>query len=1016
MKGFRRVLLIVANAGSGKTHSLVTRVLELMALGEAPERVMALTFTRKAAAEFVQKLFARLAGAAAEPAELERLRRDLGRPELSAADCLRWTRCLIAAMPRLAMGTMDQFFGRIARAFPFELGLGRDWELMDEAAQEERRLQALEALFAAAAESPDGLAELVELMRQEGRNRAAQSALRVVADAAARLQQSFLETPAGVVWGDPRTIWPGGCAILEAGAIGPMADDLAMAIDETNPDLGESAREKLALWLDLARRHRPPGRMEAELERFVAEKLAGGKTDPKTGLVYVPVGHGGVNRLYLRGRLPAAREALRLALLKPELEAKLASARALYALLARFETAYDAGVRATGALTFADIARLLAGGEEAAWRRELDYRLDGRHDHWLLDEFQDTSRLQWGILRPLADEIIQDDSGRRSFFYVGDTKQAIYGWRGGDARLFWDVRDHYNRGPQEVVERDELETSHRSSRAIVRAVEAALQPGFLEAAAGDLRFPGATLEAWSRAWVPHRPREDAPEGFVRFELVETGEDDETKEAALDRAVADIIREADPIGRGLECAVLVRTNEALGRCTNALKAAGIPVAAEGRTNPCLDTDPARALYSLCRFVAVPADALALAHVQASPLRVLTGDDPAAFRGRALRAAVSGGFAEAVGEWVERLDEAGVETGAAAGAYLAAAADFDLRRPTAGGWDGFLRFLEARAVEESETPGAVRVMTIHTAKGLGVDMVILPELGGKAMTDLRDGAGIMLRRGPDGHVCWGMSLPRRDFCEADPVLAAAREDERARQSYEALCVLYVAMTRAKKALYCLAPAGGNLRNAARLLATALPTAGGRFEDGDARWFAAHPQVGEAPAGRDVRPLPPPPAGERVTASLRFALSGDAAARRAGTEIHAVLAGIGWLDDPSSAVPGDGEAAAVVRKFLDTAAAREIFRRPADPVLLWRERAFDVLLDGSHVSGVFDRVHVRLGADGQPHSAEVLDFKTGAAGADHSAQLGLYRRAAAALLALPVDRVIARVVAVSATGRSA
>ena len=71
----------------------------------------------------------------------------------------------------------------------------------------------------------------------------------------------------------------------------------------------------------------------------------------------------------------------------------------------------------------------------------MNFRLDSSFDHWLLDEFRDTSRLQWQALRDLVDEIIQSDSGRRSFFYVGDTKQAIYSWRGGDPRLFDEVSD-----------------------------------------------------------------------------------------------------------------------------------------------------------------------------------------------------------------------------------------------------------------------------------------------------------------------------------------------------------------------------------------------------------------------------------------------------------------------------------------------------------------------------------------------------------------------------------------------
>ena len=61
-------------------------------------------------------------------------------------------------------------------------------------------------------------------------------------------------------------------------------------------------------------------------------------------------------------------------------------------------------------------------------------RLDAEIDHWLLDEFQDTSPGQWAILRNLIDEAVQDPTEARSFFYVGDVKQSVYAWRGGDPR------------------------------------------------------------------------------------------------------------------------------------------------------------------------------------------------------------------------------------------------------------------------------------------------------------------------------------------------------------------------------------------------------------------------------------------------------------------------------------------------------------------------------------------------------------------------------------------------------
>ena len=123
----QRRLLILANAGSGKTYELVTRCIKLLSLEQPPEEIIALTFTRKAAAEFLQKLFERLGDAADDANKRGQLARDLGVAEISREQCVAWVHKLIDALPRLSMGTMDQFFGRIVRGFPLELGLSREF-------------------------------------------------------------------------------------------------------------------------------------------------------------------------------------------------------------------------------------------------------------------------------------------------------------------------------------------------------------------------------------------------------------------------------------------------------------------------------------------------------------------------------------------------------------------------------------------------------------------------------------------------------------------------------------------------------------------------------------------------------------------------------------------------------------------------------------------------------------------------------------------------------------------------
>ena len=110
-----------------------------------------------------------------------------------------------------------------------------------------------------------------------------------------------------------------------------------------------------------------------------------------------------------------------------------------------------------------------------------------RIDHWLLDEFQDTSRLQWQALGDLVDEVIQSDSGRRSFFYVGDTKQAIYSWRGGDPRLFNEVADFYNAsGTGRIDTSEALDISFRSAPEILDVCEFPLLAEAAPARGADL--------------------------------------------------------------------------------------------------------------------------------------------------------------------------------------------------------------------------------------------------------------------------------------------------------------------------------------------------------------------------------------------------------------------------------------------------------------------------------------------------------------------------------------------------
>ena len=118
-------------------------------------------------------------------------------------------------------------------------------------------------------------------------------------------------------------------------------------------------------------------------------------------------------------------------------------------------------------LRFLDIANFAYKILHEAIDRDFFYfRLDAKFDHLLLDEFQDTSILQFEILKPLFDEISSGEgvSTKRSIFYVGDVKQSIYRFRGGSKELFYEVASKYN------LEIKRLNKNYRSKKEIVEFV------------------------------------------------------------------------------------------------------------------------------------------------------------------------------------------------------------------------------------------------------------------------------------------------------------------------------------------------------------------------------------------------------------------------------------------------------------------------------------------------------------------------------------------------------------------
>lgn len=977
---------IIANAGSGKTYALTSRYIDLLKRGEPPERIVALTFTRKAAGEFLEKIFGRLL-------------------EDKSPEGLARLRGMIEMLPRLALGTLDGFFGRMVRAFPFECGLAGEVSVLDEHSLTMARRQVLDMVFRGHSEDSEAFDEFLDLIRKQNRNSEGRDVTATLAQEIEALHERFLLTPPEVRWGQAEAIWPYGSPFLDAPEVSALVDGFARSIPECEDPAYQERWENLLHDLREIRVGSPVG--DAPL------KLAFQAIDPpadKSGGFILKV-HGNKRFVFSPESRPLI-VSLGHAILRVELLSHLTRSEALFDLVGRFERPYRSLVRDAGQLTFADITGLLASAGGAVWgghmlkpidRQAIDFRLDATYDHWLLDEFQDTSRLQWLAVRNLVDEVVQSDTGRRSFFYVGDTKQAIYTWRGGDPRLFNEISDFYNQSGTDRIDTSEaLDISRRSVREILDTVNALFAPDHLRRLAEELALPGDTVDRWSGAWRDHKPH-TKDSGCVVWRQIDEGGPE-----ALDLETARLITELAPASRGLSCAVLVRTNSRVISVIESLRAAGIEARSEGRFCPCSDNDLGAALLSLFRAIAHPADTLSLRHVMMTPLRHVVEERD--FPLGALRRLRRDGFAGTVAAWLTGLPANAFSTGRSH-EFLQACTDFDALRGAAGTIDEFTQFAQTFVSVEDPADGAVRVLTIHASKGLDFDMVVLPDLEGLALASRRREAPVHLQADASGRVQWGMELPPQKICDADPVLRAAAAEVLAEDSYEHLCLYYVALTRAKRGMYLLSTRqkqNSVRRDFNRLLHATFTTTDSNYISGDPNWHIKAIAPEKPSLERPLTPLPDSPCTELLpdfpSRQLERQPFGRDEALSLGTEAHEALATITWNDEPMPSLDNlSSDAGGLLKRFLKSPAAREIFTKPPGLTDLWREQSFDVLLDGRWISGVFDRVV--FGNDG----VEILDYKTGGdeLAATYGEQMDLYRRSLAVLCGLPLESISASLV---------
>ena len=1049
--------IVEAPAGAGKTELLTQRYLKLLATVEAPEEIVALTFTNKAAGEMRSRILDSLARAARDERPEQphkQITFELARAALAVGAARGWG--LLDHPGRLRITTIDALCMSFARQMPLLSRLGSQPRLSDDATR-----HYAEAARRTLARIEDG-GEIAAKVA---------AALRHLDNDAVRLGELLAEMLARRDQWLRHALSPLSRAEAEAGfalLIGRELERAARAIDAPRQALlmptarfaadhvgDDSAVATLRGWT-------APLAAEAQALpqwRALRELLLTGDNEPRKRWDVrqgVPAGKEGKPHKDLLASFVAqlsARDVAALArvagLPEPEFsDEEWHTVEALSALLAVAAADLWTVFNAAGEVDFIEVARraLLALGD-AEQPTDLALALDYRIRHLLVDEFQDTSPTQVELLQRLIGGWSAGDG--RTLFAVGDPMQSIYRFRKADVGLFLRVAECGVGGL--MPQRLRLARNNRSAPAVVDWINENFRSVFPD---GDNVFDGAIAYrdfAATRAGA-------AGSGVFVHPVVLVRETNDAAAATLEAAaVLDVIAGARAAAADADIAVLVRARSHLAALVAAARRAGLRFEAV-EIEQLDQRQPVQDLLALTRALVHRADRVHWLSILRAPwcgltladLHALAGDDHQAtvwqllqdadrlgrlspsgqrrllhVRG-VLGAALANRGRQRPRRWIERtwlaLGGAACLRGAADAADAAAYLDL-VDRLDAGGrfsLDDLEREMARlfAAPDARDGGGTLQFMTIHRAKGLEFDTVIVPGLHrttGGIDQKLMRWEEVAFEGTAERLVAAPIRRGRRRNGEAtlhDYLYVLDRE----RDANEAVRGLYVAATRAVRALHWVGvarqkdealaqpPSGSFLR----LLWSAL-------EREFAAAAVAEPAAATVDASTFVPKLlrlvepagsVPAEAGDEAAAACPEA-TGDRLASDVGTLVHAYLEMIArdgleawplpriealapamrvWLGqqghDEAAARRGTRDAQAALQATLQSEAGRWVLGSHAAAAA---ELALSTAAESGIATHVVDRTFVEDGV------RWIIDYKTGKVGAGDTAlreHAGRYR----------------------------
>lgn len=1012
-------------AGAGKTHALVKYYLGHCLRGEDPaayRQVLALTFTNKAAAEMKQRVLDYLDELAAQRsgdariADLVTYLAPSGSAEEIALRARRTLHHMLHHWDDVAISTIDAFTQKVVRPFARDLQLDHDLRMTTE--QDHYLQRAVDAVIAEAGVDPKLTRSLSEaclqLLIDERRwepgiplrelsgelvKESAIAPLRALADLnadevqalAVRLRAQDVDFRARV-----NAIGDEAMRLLERHGL--SVDDMAHGKGGIFGYF-QRARHFMDVW-------DPPG--TNALKPFESGKWWSGKAT-EAAIASLQAISGELTALFHRA------EELRTTGLHGHVVRRAVARELLPAfVLHEMDLRLHAIKRADRVAFFSDLTRKVAAVVRDEPVPFIYERMGERYRHFLIDEFQDTSLLQWQALLPLVDNALSTGG---TVLLVGDAKQAIYRWRNGEVRLFTRLPRIFANGPTQAdadrertllrthVPIEPLAYNRRSAGDIVAFNNALFDP-LQQLLDDDLR----------KVYTGHHQQVARKEaGLVRLAVLPAEvKGIEKRDAVLDFTLASV-REAlaDGFAPG-DVAVLVRGRSLGGPVAAHLVAHGhrvvspdgLVLGGDSAVELLIDLlrfiasgDPAAAsrVVQYRAMLAAPADAR---HVTIGPS---TGgaDDPIAYLRDRLR---DRGQLRPRTTLTALIAELAHDHGLlpATDATILALLDEVHAWTNEHGQDipGFIGHWERKGHKRSISPpddgSAVQVMTVHKSKGLQFPVVIVPNIN-------------MTTSGNFGERFWidpGAAVPElpvalvREGKALRAVGTAELDEEGALRILDAMNLLYVAFTRPEQRLYALAPGD-------RADAITKAVIGFAQEQGDGEgmlrgergrpWHTGSSTGSVHLSGTAVGSRPEPIL--RMEAPADWDPADPDPFRSHGETVHAIMARIVHIGDLAPAVQE-----AVAAGALTASAGAALEQKLSDLLRLpevapWfapdgvvRSEATLVTPDGHTLRP--DRVITREGRIG------VLDIKTGSPRPGHREQVRNYMRHVADMGPTAVD----------------